>query len=46
MSTMTTTDPVTAWALASRDEVDEAWNAMYDALHPAPRAENEQERES
>ena len=37
MSTATITDPVTAWALASRDEVDEAWNAMYDAKVPRPR---------
>ena len=34
---MTTDDYRAAWALASRDEADNAWNAMYDALIPAPQ---------
>jgi hypothetical protein len=33
---MTADDYRTAWALASRDEADGAWRALYDALHPAP----------
>jgi hypothetical protein len=42
MATTTAPDPLAAWALASRDEELAAWRAMYDALHPAP-AEDEQE---
>lgn len=34
---MATTDPVTAWVTAPRNEELGAWRAMYDALHPAPR---------
>lgn len=33
----TITDRLTAWATAARDEVDEAWNALYDTLHPRPQ---------
>lgn len=40
---MTTDDYLRAWATASRDEADAAWNALFDALHPAPRTENGQE---
>ena len=45
MTTATMTDPLTAWALASRDEELDRWRAMYDALHPAPPAEDTQDGE-
>ena len=37
--TATTTDPLTAWALAPRDEKDGAWNALYDTKFPPPPAD-------
>ena len=30
------TDPVTAWALASRDREREAYRALYESLYPPP----------
>lgn len=43
---MTADDYRTALATASRDEVDAAWNALYDALIPAPAPADEDVQEA
>lgn len=33
---MSTTDPVAAWVEADRDTEHDAWERLYEALHPRP----------
>lgn len=38
MTTTTATDPLTAWVEADRDTEHDAWERLYEALHPRPAA--------